>query len=874
MLSDQPGDACDDNLVQADYLVAYCHYPYDAEGDDEISLAYGDPVLVLEKDDGYNDGWWRGRNIRKQTGLFPSNFVTLENFGDLIVSDVCDMLGLPSNLVPGENLADSTSTFELDASNEDEQAGSASVYNSSASTCDALQFVNVPMQFWTSEQVLLWLNSRPTLAKFVSIFEEAPTNGETLLKHDLSSLEDTMSILSMDDRTSLLYAIQEQQSRAIRLSLQPSAQQLSELAKIAERTPTHSNLLDDTSSTCGITLKRQGTFGDKNKSLEAEDAEPSATNVHLRQVSNKSLESVLSQFSDVLNFYAQSASSSDTVPYQKPPLLTSAVVEMPPQNQSIAEYRRLSSAIPNNIDTDDESSLDSGSKCDGSNDSQKVAPNRQQSQPSPLGSQKSTFSRTSVRQISSKTVNSMSRLAKQALHMGSRKGSLRNSDDERKNTETDNPQSQVDECVSDKPSVSAPYRHASSTWSVLTTQSTPAGQTAKQSPFSELIHLPSTSGGSLPSTSSKLRSHSPKLSQGFRRRLAANFFGSSARKTDQRLFLQPENPLLDLAHPDLEGLLYFRTDRGKHSTWKRRYCILKGGYLVICKSRTELDDRMYVIRLTPALQVLPFHASKGSRNSDSLDGGAQPKLEPQTQSLTFNFTVFASKFKNAFRVIPPYQSDPLKLNNHRSVARETMAREYYFAADSQWSLMEWVGGLCKQQLVAGRSRRPLPLIPIKSIQLDANLLALTQRKSLQHLQSNSESQHAKELAVLQGLTRPLGQSVYDAAAASDLAKISQDESELPNLMPLSSLADAFDAPCTTDTSLSRSSLKGDGQDQLSSILMPSPMLSLETSSKSAAQVSPSSSPSAVSLTTKPAVNTNKLITLLPDSSYEFCKQTC
>jgi len=47
-------------------------YAYDATEENEISFAEGDTIYLLEKDD---SGWWRGRNLKGQEGLFPSNFV-------------------------------------------------------------------------------------------------------------------------------------------------------------------------------------------------------------------------------------------------------------------------------------------------------------------------------------------------------------------------------------------------------------------------------------------------------------------------------------------------------------------------------------------------------------------------------------------------------------------------------------------------------------------------------------------------------------------------------------------------------------------------------------------------------------------------------
>ena len=49
-------------------------YDYAALRDDELSLTFGDHIVVKEKGD---DGWWRGTNNTDQTGWFPYNYVSI-----------------------------------------------------------------------------------------------------------------------------------------------------------------------------------------------------------------------------------------------------------------------------------------------------------------------------------------------------------------------------------------------------------------------------------------------------------------------------------------------------------------------------------------------------------------------------------------------------------------------------------------------------------------------------------------------------------------------------------------------------------------------------------------------------------------------------
>ncbi|KAI8994983.1 hypothetical protein BDB01DRAFT_774918 [Pilobolus umbonatus] len=54
----------------------YTVHKFIAENPDEISINVGEPIVVLEKDEGYNDGWWQGRNIKGEVGLFPITYTS------------------------------------------------------------------------------------------------------------------------------------------------------------------------------------------------------------------------------------------------------------------------------------------------------------------------------------------------------------------------------------------------------------------------------------------------------------------------------------------------------------------------------------------------------------------------------------------------------------------------------------------------------------------------------------------------------------------------------------------------------------------------------------------------------------------------------
>lgn len=43
----------------------YAIHNFEAENQDEIAFSVGEPIVVLEKDEGYNDGWWQVRRERR-----------------------------------------------------------------------------------------------------------------------------------------------------------------------------------------------------------------------------------------------------------------------------------------------------------------------------------------------------------------------------------------------------------------------------------------------------------------------------------------------------------------------------------------------------------------------------------------------------------------------------------------------------------------------------------------------------------------------------------------------------------------------------------------------------------------------------------------
>ncbi|XP_021949236.1 SH3 domain-containing kinase-binding protein 1 isoform X2 [Folsomia candida] len=78
-----------------------CFYAYEAQNDDELSLAINDIVQIISKncDD---EGWWRGE-LRGKTGLFPDNFVKIISANES--STLSKQPSLNSTVTPGPKIS-------------------------------------------------------------------------------------------------------------------------------------------------------------------------------------------------------------------------------------------------------------------------------------------------------------------------------------------------------------------------------------------------------------------------------------------------------------------------------------------------------------------------------------------------------------------------------------------------------------------------------------------------------------------------------------------------------------------------------------------------------------------------------------------------
>ncbi|KAH9939312.1 uncharacterized protein BXZ73DRAFT_43776 [Epithele typhae] len=58
-------------------MFVYGLHDFSPENPDEVSFKVGDQIEVIERDDLYGDGWWKGRNPQGEEGLFPQSYTSL-----------------------------------------------------------------------------------------------------------------------------------------------------------------------------------------------------------------------------------------------------------------------------------------------------------------------------------------------------------------------------------------------------------------------------------------------------------------------------------------------------------------------------------------------------------------------------------------------------------------------------------------------------------------------------------------------------------------------------------------------------------------------------------------------------------------------------
>ncbi|KAI8820243.1 uncharacterized protein EV422DRAFT_84444 [Fimicolochytrium jonesii] len=215
------------NLYELDVpFVVYGSHRFLPEEEDEINFEVGEAIVVMERDELYSDGWWKGRNRAGKTGLFPKNFVSYEPptakpgtapaavvpegaKSPAPVKSVVNAVSAPletqrtSNPFHSKRSSSSHSDYRYSAS---VLAGLREpvIQEGKASSAQSKNHVRHPKD-WRPQEVEEWL-VKEGFASAIDVFRENQIGGARLMEMNLSTLRD-LGMESLNDRINILHSI-------------------------------------------------------------------------------------------------------------------------------------------------------------------------------------------------------------------------------------------------------------------------------------------------------------------------------------------------------------------------------------------------------------------------------------------------------------------------------------------------------------------------------------------------------------------------------------------------------------------------------------------------------------------------------------------
>lgn len=226
-------------------FVVYGKFNFVAEEPDEICFNYGEPVVVLEKDEQFNDGWWRGQNLHGQIGLFPMNFITEENIANVsdatlsrvvktlkkvhLQSQDASIMDLSPSL--SEASPPSVEKPTVDVSFSSSNSGTTFGYRDSYVLAPAeSDFDQRHPDTWNIQEVALWIQQKG-FSHVSERFIDHEITGDILLELTLGTLKE-LGIDTLNDRINILHHIiglRETWSSPLPTPLEPKVDQESAL---------------------------------------------------------------------------------------------------------------------------------------------------------------------------------------------------------------------------------------------------------------------------------------------------------------------------------------------------------------------------------------------------------------------------------------------------------------------------------------------------------------------------------------------------------------------------------------------------------------------------------------------------------------------
>ncbi|KTW32209.1 uncharacterized protein T551_00891 [Pneumocystis jirovecii RU7] len=176
--------------------IVFALHDFDASNPEDLPLRRGEQILVLKKDEGYNDGWWEGNcalrglhNMEGQKGLFPVIYtISYQELVKILSTQ-------PFSIKNYGKTVKENDTVKNDVSNIDDLL----------SYIDHNEFKNMSLEdssagvlAWTPQDVAAWIESKG-FGSFANKFIIHEITGDILIQMDYMHLKE-LGILSFGKR--------------------------------------------------------------------------------------------------------------------------------------------------------------------------------------------------------------------------------------------------------------------------------------------------------------------------------------------------------------------------------------------------------------------------------------------------------------------------------------------------------------------------------------------------------------------------------------------------------------------------------------------------------------------------------------------------
>ncbi|CAO3611781.1 unnamed protein product [Cunninghamella blakesleeana] len=228
--------------------IVYALHNFEAENEDEITFQAGEPITVIEKDEKYLDGWWKGRDPRGNVGLFPMNYTThmkpnntknneIETNNDNNNNNIYDNEMINDNRNKNNSTVSKINIEQANALNNLHTTPSilpetsippSSSFDANYTTLPSIKVSSDPNpENWDVNQVCAWLESAG-LENVIDIFTEQEITGDVLVELTMDSLKE-LGISAYGRRYKVMTAINKLNSSKNKSTSQNTLEDINEV---------------------------------------------------------------------------------------------------------------------------------------------------------------------------------------------------------------------------------------------------------------------------------------------------------------------------------------------------------------------------------------------------------------------------------------------------------------------------------------------------------------------------------------------------------------------------------------------------------------------------------------------------------------------